>query len=67
PLMLAGGLTPENVAAAIEAVRPAAVDAHTGLEDPATRRKDRQKVRTFVKEARAAFDRVSAENGRSRS
>ncbi|WP_371618363.1 phosphoribosylanthranilate isomerase [Streptomyces sp. NBC_00454] len=67
PLMLAGGLTPENVGAAIEAVRPAAVDSHTGLEDPATRRKDRQKVRTFVLEARAAFDRVAAEDGRSRS
>ncbi|WP_326650523.1 MULTISPECIES: phosphoribosylanthranilate isomerase [unclassified Streptomyces] len=67
PLMLAGGLTPENVAAAIEAVRPAAVDSHTGLEDPTTRRKDRQKVRTFVQEARAAFDRVAAEDGRSRS
>jgi phosphoribosylanthranilate isomerase len=32
PLMLAGGLTPDNVAAAIRHVRPAAVDAHTGLE-----------------------------------
>lgn len=60
PLMLAGGLNPRNVAAAIEAVRPAAVDAHTGLED-ATGRKDRLKVRTFVQEARAAFDRISAE------
>ncbi|MFB8202947.1 phosphoribosylanthranilate isomerase [Kitasatospora purpeofusca] len=67
PLMMAGGLTPENVAAAIEAVRPAAVDAHTGLEDRATRRKDRQKVRTFVQEARAAFARVAAEDGRSAS
>jgi len=60
PLMLAGGLNPRNVAAAIEAVRPAAVDAHTGLED-STGRKDRLKVRTFVQEARAAFDRISAE------
>jgi len=60
PLMLAGGLNPRNVAAAIEAVRPAAVDAHTGLED-ATGRKDRLKVRTFVQEARAAFDRINAE------
>ncbi|CAO0832275.1 N-(5'-phosphoribosyl)anthranilate isomerase [Streptomyces microflavus] len=63
PLMMAGGLTPENVGAAIEAVRPAAVDSHTGLEDPTTRRKDRQKVRTFVQEARAAFARVAAEDG----
>lgn len=58
PLMLAGGLTPDNVAAAIEKVRPAAVDAHTGLENP-TRRKDRNKVRTFVQEARGAFARIA--------
>jgi phosphoribosylanthranilate isomerase len=57
PLMLAGGLTPDNVAAAIEQVRPAAVDAHTGLEN-ATGRKDRAKVRRFVAQARQAFDRM---------
>ncbi|GAB4003780.1 hypothetical protein GCM10029992_46920 [Glycomyces albus] len=54
PLMLAGGLGPDNVAAAIEKVRPAAVDAHTGLED-SSGRKDRTKVRRFVQEARRAF------------
>jgi phosphoribosylanthranilate isomerase len=60
PLMLAGGLSPQNVADAIEQVRPAAVDAHTGLED-ATGRKDRLKVRTFVTESRRAFARMAAE------
>ncbi|WP_330172147.1 phosphoribosylanthranilate isomerase [Streptomyces sp. NBC_01498] len=60
PLMLAGGLTPDNVAAAIEHVRPAAVDAHTGLEN-STRRKDRLKVRRFVEESRKAFSRIAAE------
>jgi phosphoribosylanthranilate isomerase len=60
PLMLAGGLKPENVAEAIEKVRPAAVDAHTGLED-ASGRKDRLKVRTFVADARRAFTRIAAE------
>ncbi|MFF9277705.1 phosphoribosylanthranilate isomerase [Streptomyces griseosporeus] len=60
PLMLAGGLNPQNVAEAIEKVRPAAVDAHTGLED-ASGRKDRLKVRTFVTEARKAFDRIAGE------
>ncbi len=54
PLMLAGGLNPTNVAAAITEVRPAAVDAHTGLEN-ATGRKDRIKVRQFVSAARQAF------------
>lgn len=60
PLMLAGGLNPDNVAAAIAEVRPAAVDAHTGLEDPVTRRKDRLKVRKFVQEARRAFAQLEA-------
>ncbi|GIH65849.1 phosphoribosylanthranilate isomerase [Microbispora siamensis] len=60
PLMLAGGLNPDNVAAAITEVRPAAVDAHTGLEDPVTRRKDRLKVRKFVQEARRAFAQLEA-------
>lgn len=60
PLMLAGGLNPDNVAAAIEAVRPAAVDAHTGLED-ASGRKDRLKVRKFVAESRRAFDLIAAD------
>lgn len=32
PLILAGGITPENVAAAIEAVRPAALDVASGAE-----------------------------------
>ncbi len=54
PVMLAGGLRPENVAHAIRAVRPAAVDAHTGVED-ANGRKDLQLVRAFVVQARAAF------------
>jgi phosphoribosylanthranilate isomerase len=58
PLMLAGGLNPDNVAAAIEQVRPAAVDAHTGLED-ASGRKDRAKVRRFVRQSREAFERLS--------
>lgn len=54
PLMLAGGLTPDNVAAAILHVRPAAVDAHTGLEG-VDGRKDAARIRRFVAEARRAF------------
>jgi phosphoribosylanthranilate isomerase len=56
-LVLAGGLTPENVARAIRAVRPAAVDAHTGVEGP-DGRKQRDRVARFVAEARAAFAEV---------
>jgi phosphoribosylanthranilate isomerase len=54
PVILAGGLRPENVARAITEVRPAAVDVHTGVED-AHGRKDVQLVRAFVAQARAAF------------
>lgn len=54
PVILAGGLTPLNVARAIEVVKPAGVDAHTGLED--TRgRKDAKRVRAFVTAARRGF------------
>lgn len=59
PLMLAGGLTADNVAAAIAQVRPAAVDAHTGLEGP-DGRKDIAKTRKFVAEARRAFSELAA-------
>ncbi len=54
PVILAGGLTPENVGAAIEAVRPAGVDSHTGVEDE-TGRKDPGRVRAFVEKAGEAF------------
>ncbi len=55
PLVLAGGLKPENVAEAIRAVRPAAVDTASGVElSPG--RKDPDKVARFVAAARQAFD-----------
>ena len=57
PLILAGGLDPDNVREAIETVRPAGVDAHTGVED-AEGRKDPVKVRAFVAEAREGFVRM---------
>jgi phosphoribosylanthranilate isomerase len=52
-LLLAGGLTPENVQAAIEAVRPDGVDASSSLEE-APGKKDHARVRAFVRAARAA-------------
>ena len=54
PVILAGGLTPENVSDAIITVRPDGVDAHTGVEND-NGRKDADKVRYFVAEARRAF------------
>lgn len=50
-LYLAGGLAPDNVAAAIAAVGPYAVDACSGLED-APGRKSRDRMLAFVKAVR---------------
>lgn len=54
PLMLAGGLRPENVAEAIEVVRPAHVDVSSGVEIDGE--KSPERIRAFVENARAAFD-----------
>ncbi len=53
PMMLSGGLTPENIAEAIRIVRPDAVDVSSGVER-APGAKDAEKIRDFVKNARAA-------------
>lgn len=57
PVILAGGLTPDNVREAILAVRPAGVDAHTGLED-ARGDKDFRRVERFLREALLAFQTI---------
>ena len=54
PLILAGGLTPENVAEAVRQVRPYGVDTAGGVER-ATGRKDRDKMRKFIHNAKAAL------------
>jgi len=57
-LVLAGGLTPDNVADAIEAVHPHGVDVATGVES-SPGRKDPVLVRAFVEAARGGLVRRS--------
>lgn len=47
-LMLAGGLTPENVAARAAAIQPWGVDVASGVEGETPGRKDAAKIRAFV-------------------
>jgi phosphoribosylanthranilate isomerase len=49
-LILAGGLTPENAAAAIKTARPYAVDVSGGVET--AKIKDAEKIRKFISECR---------------
>ncbi len=54
-IVLAGGLTPDNVADAIAAVRPYGVDVSSGVED-APGVKDREKLAQFLRARASAFD-----------
>jgi phosphoribosylanthranilate isomerase len=60
PILLAGGLHPGNVAEAIRTARPFGVDTSSGVEmSPGI--KDVVKIKLFVKNARAAFQRIDSQ------
>lgn len=53
-LMLAGGLTPENIAKRVAAIRPWGVDVASGVESGKPGIKDAEKVWAFIREAKNA-------------
>jgi len=60
PVILAGGLTPENIEAAITQIHPYGVDVSSGVECvPGI--KDHQKVREFVERAKAVAPEKTAD------
>jgi phosphoribosylanthranilate isomerase len=66
PLLLAGGLTPENVGEAIRMIQPYGVDVSTGVE-ASPGRKDPRKLRHFIEVARDAAAHLQAPSSSGRN
>jgi phosphoribosylanthranilate isomerase len=60
PCLLAGGLSPENVAGAIQAVHPWGVDSNTHTCVPGTWKKDFKRMQQFVRAAKGALEVTNA-------
>jgi phosphoribosylanthranilate isomerase len=58
-IILAGGLTPENVGAAIRSVQPYAVDVASGVESKPGK-KDHARLKEFIEEVRRAEEQLNA-------
>ena len=54
-IILAGGLTPENVEEAVKTVRPYGIDVASGVEGNQPGKKDHKKLKSFIERAQKAF------------
>ena len=54
-IVLAGGLTPENVEEAVKMVQPYGIDVASGVEGAHAGRKDHKKLKLFIERAQKAF------------